>query len=123
LPNVYITATLFKPLSDDAIPLTVAHGFAPLFVEKSSDKLPVTIVAVEKSRSKTKQNITVKTIAKSDVEITVAVVDEGIMQLKNSKTPDPYGYFYQKRGLEVNAYDVYPYLLPDLKLKAQQHRR
>ncbi|HKR06329.1 MAG TPA: alpha-2-macroglobulin [Bacteroidia bacterium] len=117
LPNIYITATLFKPLSDDAIPLTVAHGFVPLAVQKASDKLPVTIVAVEKSRSKTKQNITVKTIAKSGVEITVAVVDEGIMQLKNSKTPDPYGFFYQKRGLEVDAYDVYPYLLPDLKLK------
>lgn len=117
LPTIYISATLFKQLNDNMIPLTVAHGFAPVAVEKTENKLPVSITVAEKSFSKTKQNITVKTLPKSDIEITIAVVDEGILQLKDSKTPDPYGYFYQKRALEVNSMDVYPYLLPDYKLK------
>ncbi|WP_133273919.1 alpha-2-macroglobulin family protein [Hymenobacter radiodurans] len=46
--------------------------------------------------------------------VTLAVVDEGILQMKDYRTPDPYGYFYQKRALEVQAYDVYPFLLPEL---------
>ena len=116
MPNVYITATLFRSLDDGSIPLTVGHGFLPLLVEKEGSKLPVTIVAEEKSRSKTKQTIKVKTLPKQDVEVTLAVVDEGILALKNYKTPDPHGFFYQKKALLVNAYDVYPNLLPDLKL-------
>ena len=34
--------------------------------------------------------------------------------MKDYRPPDPYGYFYQKRALEVQAYDVYPFLLPEL---------
>ena len=30
--------------------------------------------------------------------LTLAAVDEGICQVKNYKTPDPYGYFYAKEG-------------------------
>ncbi len=117
LPNVYITATLFRPLDDGAIPLTVGHGFMPMIVNAVKNKLPVSISAVAQSRSKTKQTIKIKTRPSKDIELTVAVVDEGILQLKNFKTPDPYGFFYQKKALNVSAYDLYPNLLPDLKLK------
>ncbi|MEP7263929.1 MAG: alpha-2-macroglobulin [Bacteroidota bacterium] len=115
LPNIYITATLFRPLDEGTIPLTVGHGIIPLEVEEPSNKLPVTITAVAKSKSKTKQTIKIKTAPGSPVEVTIAVVDEGIMQLKNSVTPDPYEFFYQKRALTVDGYDIYPLLLPDVR--------
>ena len=116
LPNAYITATLIKPMSEGAIPLTVAHGFAPLSVENAEYLLPVEIKAVESSRSKTKQIITVK--SKPNAEITLAVVDEGILQLKNYKSPDPHGYFFQKRALEVSSYDIYPRLFAEMSAKS-----
>jgi uncharacterized protein YfaS (alpha-2-macroglobulin family) len=116
LPNAYITATLIKPVTESAIPLTVAHGFAPFIVEKSENKLPVEIIAVKQSRSRTQQKVCIKSKAESDIEVTLAVVDEGILQLKNSASPDPYAFFFQKRALEVNAYDLYPNLLPELKM-------
>jgi alpha-2-macroglobulin len=116
LPNVYITATLIKPLDDGAIPLTVAHGFVPLTVEAPDKKLPVEIVAAAQSGSKTRQTITVKT--KPGTEVTLAIVDEGILQLKNYSSPNPYDYFFQKRALEVNAYDLYPRLFPELSGKS-----
>lgn len=122
LPNVYITATLIKPVTDDAIPLTVAHGFVPLFAEKQVYKLPVTIQAVEKSRSKTKQKIGITVEGHgslSNIELTVAVVDEGILQIKNYQTPDPYKFFFQKRALEVNSYDLYLKLFPELKISKE----
>ncbi|MEJ7663040.1 MAG: hypothetical protein WKG07_27585 [Hymenobacter sp.] len=55
--------------------------------------------------------------------MTLAVVDEGILQMKDYRTPDPYGYFYQKRALEVQAYDVYPFLLPELGNSSSRRRR
>ena len=62
LPNIYITATLFRPLDDGNIPLTAGHGIIPLHVEKASNKSPVTISAVNQSKSKTKQTIKIKKI-------------------------------------------------------------
>lgn len=114
LPNVYISATLIKPNSDQKIPLTVAHGFQSITVSKPENKLPIEITAVASSRSRTKQKICIKTKAESDIQVTIAVIDEGILQLKNTKTPDPYGFFYRKRALEVNSYDVYARLLAEL---------
>ena len=116
LPNVYVSATLIRPLDDTNMPLMVAHGYAPVMVEDADNQLPVEVVAVEKSRSKTKQKIRVKTA--SNAEVTIAVVDEGILQLKNFRTPDPYGFFYQKRALEVSSHDLYPFLFPELSIAA-----
>ena len=112
LPNVYITATLIRAMDNTNLPLTVAHGFATVMVADDDTKLPVTITAVTQSRSKTKQTIRVKTAR--NAQVTLAVVDEGILQLKNFKTPDPYGFFYQKRALEVDSHDLYALLYPEL---------
>ncbi len=119
LPNAYITATLIKPVGDADIPLTVAHGFAPVFVEEPASRIPLEIKASDKTRSSTAQEITVVSgLKEADIEITLAVVDEGILQIKNYQTPDPHGYFYQKRALEVSPYDLYPRLFPELRPQA-----
>ncbi|MEZ4903272.1 MAG: MG2 domain-containing protein [Spirosomataceae bacterium] len=114
LPNAYVSATLIRPLDNSNLPLTVAHGFASVKVEDDDTQLPVEVVSVEKSRSKTKQKIKIKTAR--NAQVTVAVVDEGILQIKNFQTPDIHGFFYQKRALEVNSHDLYAYLFPELSL-------
>ncbi len=116
LPNVYISATLIKPITNSAIPLTVANGVAPLFAEEKSHQLPLEIIAPEKSRSNTKQTITVRSKKNSNIEVTLAVVDEGILQIKNYETPDPYGFFFQQQALQVNSYNIYPKLFPEIKM-------
>jgi uncharacterized protein YfaS (alpha-2-macroglobulin family) len=112
VPNVYVTATAIRAITDNRLPLTVARGFVPLTVEKPENRLAVAIKAPITSRSQTWQTIEVSTAPRA--QVTLAIVDEGILQIKNYRTPDPYGYFYQKRALEVSAYDVYPFLLPEL---------
>ena len=114
VPNVYVTATLFKPHQESDLPLTVAHGVAPMMVENPSLEIPVTITAPKSSRSKTKQKIKIKGAPNSAV--TVAAVDEGILQLTSYQTPDPYQFFYRKRALGVSSYDIYPYLFPEVKV-------
>lgn len=117
IPNVYITATLFRPASDNSIPLTVAHGFKPLMVESEKNKLPLKIEAVNQSLSKTKQTIKLKTEPGRKVEMTLAVVDEGILQIRNTASPDAYNYFYQKRALETTPADIYPFLMPEYGIR------
>lgn len=113
LPNVYITATLFKPHGVSDIPLTVAHGFKSIIVEEAGRKLKVEIIAAAAVRSKTRQKITVKAPAGSMV--TLAAVDNGVLQVSDFASPDPYTAFYAKRALAVNAFDLYPLLFPEIK--------
>jgi uncharacterized protein YfaS (alpha-2-macroglobulin family) len=112
VPNVYVTATAIRAITDNRLPLTVARGFVPLTVAKPEAKLAVAIKAPAASRSQMWQTVEVSTAPRA--QVTLAIVDEGILQIKNYRTPDPYAYFYQKRALEVQAYDVYPFLLPEL---------
>ncbi|MCZ2460249.1 MAG: hypothetical protein LC128_11585 [Chitinophagales bacterium] len=113
VPNVYITATLFKAHDISDIPLTVAHGFESVKVEEKGRKIPVEIIAQKTVRSKTHQKVKVK--AKAGSYVTLAAVDNGVLQVSDFKTPDPYNYFYQKKALQVSAYDLYPLLFPEIR--------
>jgi len=113
LPNVYITATLFKPHETSEIPLTVAHGYKSLRVEEASRHIPVQLIADKNSRSRTHKRVVVKALPNSF--ITLAAVDNGVLQVTDFKTPDPYRYFYADRALEVIGYDLYPLLFPEIR--------
>jgi uncharacterized protein YfaS (alpha-2-macroglobulin family) len=115
VPNAYITATLIKPHGISDIPLTVAHGFENVGVEEKSRKIPVEILASSRVRSRTQQTVKIKAAPNSLV--TLAAVDNGVLQVSDFKTPDPYGYFYARRALSVTGYDIYPLLLPELKTR------
>lgn len=115
VPNVYITATLIKPHEVSDIPLTVAHGFQNVTVEEKSRKIPIEIRSEKSVRSKTHQKVKVKAAPGSYV--TLSAVDNGVLQVTNFKTPDPYDYFYQKRALQVMAYDLYPLLFAEVRAK------
>ena len=115
VPNVYITATLIKPHEVSDIPLTVAHGFKNVAVEDKSRKIDVKVEAQKTVRSKTHQKVTVKAAPGSFV--TLSAVDNGVLQINDFKTPNPYDYFYQKKALQVSAFDLYPLLFAEVRAK------
>ncbi len=115
LPNVYITATLIKPHEVSGIPLTVAHGFQNILVDEQERKMNVTITAQKTVRSKTHQKVKVKALPGSYVSL--AAVDNGVLQVTDFKTPNPYDYYYQRRALQVASYDMYPLLFPELRTR------
>jgi alpha-2-macroglobulin len=115
-PNIYISATLIKPHGESDIPLTVAHGYAPIFVENPNDKFVTEVEHVEKSRSRKTQTIKVK--SKPNSALTVAIVDEGILQISAYITPDAYKYFYARRALQLNSFDIYPFLFPEVDFES-----
>ena len=42
---------------------------------------------------------------------TIAVVDEGLLDLTNFKTPQPWNYFYAREALGVKTWDMYKYVI------------
>ncbi len=113
LPNVYVSAVLFRKIKDQDIPLMVGHGFAPLMVEKTANRINVIIEAPEKIRPKTKQKVLLIAGAERNIAVTLAAVDQGILQVKNYNTPNPYEYFYAKKALQTETFDFFKDLLPE----------
>ena len=115
LPNVFVSATLYKAhAAEGGAPFFVGHGYQPLMVEAPDNRLSVEIQAPDRIKPRRSQEIIVKTNPEQDIYVTLAVVDEGILQIKNYKTPDPYGFMYAKRKLGVSSYDLYEYLMDEV---------
>ena len=77
--------------------------------------MPVAITAQKSVRSHAHQKVKVK--AEPGSFITLAAVDNGVLQVSDFKTPDPYDYFYQKKALQVDAFDLYPLLFPEVRAR------
>jgi uncharacterized protein YfaS (alpha-2-macroglobulin family) len=112
MPNAYVTATLVRKAADlTSGSVARAFGAAPLFVDRAEGRLEVIVQAPAEMRPGTPLVVDVTT--RSGAALTVAAVDEGILQLIAQKTPDPYGEFYAKRALGVESYDIFSMLLPE----------
>ncbi len=112
LPGVYINATLIRAGDASSIPLTVAHGYKSLRIEHERHKIPLTIQVEKQSRSSRTQQLRIKT--QPGAQLTVAAVDQGILQVSGMKDPDPFAHFFRKRALEVESADLYAQLFPNL---------
>lgn len=118
-PNAYVTATLVRSVKDLEPGSTGrAFGAIPIFVDRSANKMNVEISAPEEIRPLRKLNIEITTEPGSTV--TVAAVDEGILQLIDQQTPDPFTFFYKKLALIAKTYDTFSLLLPDVALARSQ---
>lgn len=115
VPNVFVSATLIKPLDDGSMPLTVAYGYLNLKVEKQSARMKLEVVAPDQIRSGKPHRFVVK--GPPNTDLTLSVVDEGVLLMKNYHTPDPYQHFYGPRALETYTHSLYPLLFPDLKMR------
>ncbi len=116
-PNVYLTATLLRPL-DELDPRAPARAFGaqPIFLDRGPRTLPVEMVTVESMRPRQPLKVRVKLPADpAPMRLTVAAVDEGILQLTDYETPSPLEHFLARRRLGVTTFDIWSLLLPEFE--------
>lgn len=113
VPNIILSATLFYPMGGSTVmPFTVSHGYASIKVDHPAHNLQVKIDAPERVSPGKRAYATLRT--RPNAYVTLAAVDEGILAIRQFKTPDPYPYLYAERELRVKAFDMYRYLLPEI---------
>ncbi len=113
-PNVYVTAMLVRAAGDlEPGGVARAFGAAPLSVNRFRNRLDVRIAAEPRVRPNRTLEVAVQ--ATPGAVLTLAAVDEGILQLVDQKDPDPFGHFYAKRRLGVAPFDIFAMLLPELE--------
>jgi uncharacterized protein YfaS (alpha-2-macroglobulin family) len=112
-PNVYVTATLVRGARDlEPGAVGRAFGAVPLNVDRGSNRMPVSITVPAEARPL--QPLSIDIAAAPNAVLTVAAVDEGILQLIAQATPDPFAHFYRKLALGVRSFDIYSFLLPEV---------
>ena len=113
-PTLYISALVIKK-SDERDPFpSRAFGIAPVSVIPDRNQFEIKVNAPETIKPNSDLKIRIKSKSKKESEITVAVVDEGILNITGFSCPDPLSYFFKKRRAEVYTFDIFGMLLPDL---------
>jgi len=111
-PNVFIHVTLIQPhqaMSND-LPIRM-YGVVPIYVEDPATHLNPIIQMSDVLRPETKTTIKVSEKDKKPMTYTLAIVDEGLLDLTNFKTPDPWTHFNAREALGVKTWDMYDYVL------------
>ncbi|MFW6386821.1 MAG: alpha-2-macroglobulin family protein [Bacillota bacterium] len=106
VPNVYVYASVFqayKDLDNDA-PIRM-YGVLPLKVEREDSSLDFEIDTPEEIRPNSEFEVNID--ADKQARFTVAVIDEGLLDITDFDTPDPHNYFYARERLDVKSYDIF----------------
>jgi alpha-2-macroglobulin len=111
-PNIYVNVSLIQPHAQTRNDLPVRmYGVIPVFVEDPSTRLSPVIDVPEVIRPETQFEVVVSEKEGREMTYTVAVVDEGLLDLTRFKTPDPWSTFYSREALGVKTFDLYDMVL------------
>jgi len=117
-PNVFVHITMLQPHKNtlENIPLRM-YGIVPISIENKNSHLEPVIEMPSVLRPETTATIKVKEKNGKRMSYTLAIVDEGLLDLTNFKTPDPWKTFYAREALGVKTWDLYDYVLNAFKLE------
>ena len=116
-PNVYLSAMLIRStthLEKDAP--ARAFGVIPLKIDAETHQLKVELDVPEQIRPNREVDIKYRVTGERKEQpyrITIAAIDEGILQLTGMQTPDPHARFYQQRRLNTISYEFHNAITKD----------
>jgi len=108
VPNVYVSITYLQPhlSSENDVPLRT-YGIIPVKVinpaTRLSPKLDMPDILIPDQNA----TITVSEASGKPMTYTVAIVDEGLLDLTRYKTPDPWSQFFKREALGVKTWDMF----------------
>jgi alpha-2-macroglobulin len=111
-PNVYVNVTLLQPHAQTKNDLPIRmYGVLPILVEDPQTILKPVISMPAVLRPETKSSLTISESSGKAMTYTIAIVDEGLLDLTRFKTPDPHSSFYAREALGVKTWDLFDYVI------------
>ena len=127
--NFYVAATVVRGIDPDAAETAAprAWGLVSVPLDLSERKLHLTVAAPEEVRPGSLGRIRVVAAADDGAavegaEVSVALVDEGIISLAPYRMPDPFAHFFPKRAHGVEVSDLFGDLLAEVPLARARSR-
>ncbi|MCF8427352.1 MAG: hypothetical protein K9I36_11515 [Bacteroidia bacterium] len=112
LPNIYAHITLVQPHAQiiNDLPIRM-YGMMPILVEDPTTKLAPVINMANQIRPETDNQISISEASGKAMTYTLAIVDEGLLDLTRYKTPDPHSHFYAREALGVKTWDMFDFVM------------
>lgn len=111
-PNVYLSVHLVQNYgqSHNDRPMRM-YGVKKIKINTLEGDLQPVIDAPEKSRPNSKLNVQVSEKEGRPMEYTIAVVDQGLLNITGFSTPDPRSHFNKLIALRVKTWDIFEQLI------------
>ncbi len=107
-PNIYVSVTLIQPhgQTGNNRPIRL-YGLVPVLIEDPSTRLEPQLKTKNIWRPGEKAVVEVSEANNESFDYVVAVVDEGLLDLTNFRTPDPRERFNARQALGIKTWDLY----------------
>ncbi len=107
-PNVFVNITMLQPHAQTVNDLPIRlYGMIPIQVEDPDTHLNPVITMVDVLEPGQEVVIKVSEQAKRKMTYTLAIVEEGLLDLTRYRTPDVWSRFYAREALGVKTWDLY----------------
>ncbi len=107
-PNFYIFGTLLQPhaQTNNDLPIRL-YGVLNINVENKDTQLTPVINMPNELRPEKEFTVSVSEKNGKDMTYTLAIVDEGLLDLTSFKTPNAWSDFYARQALGVRTWDMF----------------
>ena len=107
-PNIYVHVTLVQPHNEKSNDLPIRmFGVVPLNISNPQTELKPVISMPDELKSESPVSIVVREAQGKKMTFSLAVVDEGLLDINRYQTPNPHSAFYAREALGVRTWDLY----------------
>jgi uncharacterized protein YfaS (alpha-2-macroglobulin family) len=106
-PNIYIHISLLQPHAAAGDMPVRMYGVMPVFVSNRESVLEPVITMPGELKPETEFEVRVKEKDGKAMSYTLAIVDEGLLDLTGFRTPDPWNEFYAREALGIRTWDMF----------------
>jgi len=108
VPNVHVSVSVIQPHAQtiNDCPIRM-FGVIPISVINQSSKFDVEIKTATQLRPEEPFEISIQNSNHKKSQFTIAVVDEGLLDITQFKTPEPWKFFFRKLRLQIRTYDLF----------------
>ena len=111
-PNIFIHISLIQPhnqtINDNPIRM---YGVIPIDVEDPNTRLEPNIKIANKLEPEKAFAVNVSEKKGRSMTYTLAIVDEGLLDITGFRTPDPWKRFYSREAISIRTWDMYDFVI------------
>lgn len=107
-PNIYVHVTMLQPHSQTVNDLPMRlYGILPLTIDDPETRLSPKLEMPSATAPGKKTKIKISEANGKAMAYTLAIVDEGLLDITRFKTPEPWKSFYAKEALGIKTWDIF----------------
>lgn len=111
-PNAYVNITLLQPHAQTKNDLPIRmYGAIPIKVEDPTTHIEPILAMADELKPMKDFTVEVSERKGGPMTYTLAIVDEGLLDLTRFRTPSPWNEFYRREALGVRTWDMYDEVL------------